>query len=371
MAVSNTKTPYVSDIYHRHPGVCNVRVLLWHSCGRIQSGKKRGERKKKKKKKTVFQTLISADIIRVDCVARAEEGGDFEWLIRATAAQLNNPRRKEQRKRERNENRRRHVHMYTGHTGDPIYIAWCSNPLCVLKRTRPTARSVSPSLAHHQIDKAIYFLLLLLCTDCIYTVYSQLFSLLRLFAQFLLRRRQYGDSPKDNNFLCPIFFFFIFPTSYSELGNKQMTRIKIYAIRTGKTAISMYRCRPTATGTCLTMSLCLLGIRYLLKVYLFFELSEKSSHRSAVLSSAVSISPCHFMCLLRGVTCHFQYRKRAPNNVRHYCSIDERRTLLVGYTYTWYQAWTRLDSRWIFNWWFCSLMCTSNTVLTRWSTSVI
>lgn len=184
MAVSNTKTPYVSDIYHRHPGVCNVRVLLSHSCGRIQSGKKRGERKKK-------HSFSNSDFRRYyTCgLCRQSRGGWRLWMIdlsnSSSVEQPKEKRAEREEREERNGNRRRHVHMYTGHTGDPIYIACrCSNPLCVSKRTRPTARSVSPSLAHHQVDKAIYFFVVVV-VHWLYSIYSQVFSLLRLFAQFL------------------------------------------------------------------------------------------------------------------------------------------------------------------------------------------
>lgn len=84
------------------------------------------------------QLWFSADII---CdVGRAQKGGDFEWLIRATAV--------EQAEREGN------GHVYT--VGDPIYIAWWTPSLCFETDT-------APSLRRWPIIKSIrqYILLLL------------------------------------------------------------------------------------------------------------------------------------------------------------------------------------------------------------------
>lgn len=60
--------------------IIDILVCVTFECFyRIRADGFNQERNEEKEKKnTVFQTLISADIIHVDCVGRAEEGGDFE-----------------------------------------------------------------------------------------------------------------------------------------------------------------------------------------------------------------------------------------------------------------------------------------------------
>jgi hypothetical protein len=145
MAVSNIKTPYVSDIYHRHPGVCNVRVLLSHSCGRIQSGKKRGERKKK-------HSFSNSDFRRYyTCgLCRQSRGGWRLWMIdlsnSSSVEQPKEKRAEREEREERNGNRRRHVHIYVGHTGrSNLYrVQMQQPPLCFETDTahRPIRQSV-------------------------------------------------------------------------------------------------------------------------------------------------------------------------------------------------------------------------------------